>query len=572
MARRKRTSASQNKTRPKEPEEKQVRASNLRAYLPLAILLIIVLVGTFFRVYHLNYPVIGYHNWKETHYITEARNFAEHGFFTHGFFVPYSDLPFLRSDESGAHPDTFPTISIIVGIAFKILGPSLAIARIINMLLGIGAIIAMYFFMKKLFKREDIALLCAFLVAINPLFIYFSHNVQLDNTGLFFMLLSLIFYLEWIEKNDTRNAMYTALALALGILTKYSFAIFIIPMLFIFPWKRLKEIRTRWKTYLFSALILFLIPVWIVYSNIILPKTLNVPIEGNLIYANLSAAFSADTWTALKIYALDNYGGIGNFQLGIVLATLGLIVFLLMLRKQGMKTSNKFLLGYILGLIPWFIVMAEKLAGHSYHQYPIAPLIIMLIAYLFVIISVNVESLIGKAHLRYIPLVIFALLLLPSSITAKDRVFDRQFIGLDVAGEYIKAHSQPTETIFHSSNQNYGVLWNADRKGYRPPATVEDLMWGEENRNVRWIFMYQWGISQYMSNSEVAGYISENYALRQVGLMQQGAQFTPIYLLLEKGGTTNFSDLNGYLQNKQPQTREYETTKGKTQMTYIDVD
>ena len=49
----------------------------------LILLIAIIIFGFYLRSYHINYPVIGYHNMKETHYLTEARNFARDGFLSH---------------------------------------------------------------------------------------------------------------------------------------------------------------------------------------------------------------------------------------------------------------------------------------------------------------------------------------------------------------------------------------------------------------------------------------------------------------------------------------------------------
>ena len=46
----------------------------LKKKYPYILLVLFVLFGYSLRIYHLGYPVIGYHNWKETHYLTEARN------------------------------------------------------------------------------------------------------------------------------------------------------------------------------------------------------------------------------------------------------------------------------------------------------------------------------------------------------------------------------------------------------------------------------------------------------------------------------------------------------------------
>jgi len=204
-------------------------------------LLIILFIGLTLRAYHTDYPVIGYHNWKETHYLTEARNFANDGFLANGLFIPANDYPHPYADSNGVHADTFPTTSIITGLAFKIFGASLSVARYVQILFSLGIIAAMFLFVRQLVGRDDVALAAAAITAISPLFVFFSHNVQLMNPGLFFMLLGAYYYLKWIDDFTKRNANLTALFIALSILTKFTYVLILFPMLVIFPFDKLKE-------------------------------------------------------------------------------------------------------------------------------------------------------------------------------------------------------------------------------------------------------------------------------------------------------------------------------------------
>ena len=162
-----------------------------------ALLLLAIIIGLSLRAYHLGNPVIGYHNWKETHYLTEARNFARDGFFRYGFFVPAYDYPGLDTAQSGAHADTFPFISIVVAIFFKTFGAKIIVARAVDIFFSILIIPAMFLLARRLFKRDDIAVVSAFLTAFAPLLVFFSHNTQLQIPGLLFMVLSAYFYLRW---------------------------------------------------------------------------------------------------------------------------------------------------------------------------------------------------------------------------------------------------------------------------------------------------------------------------------------------------------------------------------------
>lgn len=553
-------------------------ARDIIQYWPLAILLCILIFGTALRAYHLDYPVIGYHNWKETHYVTEARNFAENGFFKEGILLPYSNLPGLRKEASGAHPDTFPMISVITGIAFSIFGSHLAVARTVNLLLGLGAIIAAYLLIRQLFKREDMALAAAFLTALNPLLVYFSHNVQLMAAGTFFMLLSPYFLARWVEKDKPKHLILASLFFSLAVLSKLPFVIMAIPILFMIPWKRVLTLRKRIKEFSISAGILLLIPLWSFYTDVILAERFSIGLGGGRMKSvNFDVVFSSNTFQALKSYAADNYGAYsGGFQIGLFLALLGALALLIMLfLKKKFTLGNRFLVGYIIGAIIWYPIMAEKLAGHNYHQHPVAPLIIFLIAYLFSILAVNLEAILnqftghGKSYARYIIIGLLALLLIAPSMAARERMFNTQFIGLDVAGEYIRTNSQPDERVWTSSHQSWGVLWHADRKGYRPPSNVEDFIFGEDERNVRWVLAYQWGLNQFLGNQPVADHLLNNYELVQMGFIQNTGQVQPMWFLFKKGGNTNLSQLNQMAQGKPSYTREYENTKGKTTVSYI---
>jgi len=66
-------------------------ASFIKKNYPWIILSLLLIFGFYLRIYHSDYPVVGYHNWKETHYLTEARNYARDGFFQDGFLVPHWD-------------------------------------------------------------------------------------------------------------------------------------------------------------------------------------------------------------------------------------------------------------------------------------------------------------------------------------------------------------------------------------------------------------------------------------------------------------------------------------------------
>jgi hypothetical protein len=154
---------------------------------------------------------------------------------------------------------------------------------------------------------------------------------------------------------------------------------------------------------------------------------------------------------------------------------------------------------------------------------------------------------------------------------SKDRVFDTQFVGLDIAGEYIKENSEESETILFPGHQSYGILWHADRKGFAEIPGEEDIIFAENERNVRWIFLYQWGMN--VINSPQWEYISTHYSLKQIALMSgSGEQFKPVYLLLEKGGSFDANSLEQMLEGKEQKVKSYENSNGFFDLVYFSFD
>ncbi len=543
-----------------EDIEIKFSSSFLKKNWKYIVLILILLCGFYLRVYHADYPVVGYHNWKETHYLTEANNFVEGGYFEHGFFIPSTDFPHIKdaySDPAGAHSDPFPVISILVSLFFFVFGSSLLVARLVNIFLGVGIILLMYLILKKLFRREDLALVGALVTAINPLFVFFNRQVQDINSAMFFGLLSILMYLIWRNSSKMKHLILTALFMGISFMNKYSFALLAVPIFFTFPFSKLRN-KEKLKQTIVSALF-FIVPVlfWFFYSKI---KSVELNTKIAATQFKISTLASPAFWQSLQSYIADNYTFLGVF-----LAFLGLLFFIMFFKK---RFEYKFFLWYLIGTIPWLVVMSDKLSGHNYHQYPLVPLFAFLVAYCFLIISVNIAKVLKNKKIKWIVLIALFVVLLIPSLESKDRMFDTQFIGLDVAGEYINENSEPNERILFPGHQSYGVLWHADRMGFAEIPIEEDIVYAENERNVTWIFLYRWGLD--VMNQPQWSYISENYHLEQVAFELQGNnQPNLVYLLLKKGGSFDPNTLSNFtLTPEMTQTRMYEFSGGEFPLYY----
>lgn len=521
------------------------------------ILICILAFGFYLRAYHIDYPVIGYHNWKETHYLTEARNFVEDGFFANGFFIPEYDYPTMTENVNGVHADTFPTISIIVGVAFKLFGEHLYLARIINIMFSLGVILFMYLLMYELTKKEDLSLLTALITAICPLFVFFSHNTQLINPALLFLIITFYYYIKWNKTDNYKYLYLTSIFLIFTVLTKYTFFIVIFPILFTLPYGRL----VKAKHFIFNIYILLLIPAWLGYEFLIGKKLGYSATEHSLFsFSEFGKIFTNDFWRIIKIYFIENYTtfGIWLFLIGL----LGLFFI-----KN--KLFKKFVFGYIVGTILYFMLVAGKLQGHSYHQYPFAPLIVILISLSIYFMSISWEDITKKKWIsllvKYSIMIIIILLLYFPCMESRNRMFDTQFFGLEVVGYFIHKESNDDDRIFFSGHQSYGVLWHADRKGY--DYSIHDIrdVW-----NAEWVFIYQWGF-KLLQDEDQWNYIKDNFRLRQFAyiITDQGAQ--PYYMVLQRGGSFNESNFNTMLSENIVITKKYELINGEFILNYVNI-
>ncbi len=360
---------------------------DLKKHTPIILLILFMLLGFHLRSYHIDYPVIGYHNWKETHYLTEARNFARYGFFRYGFFVPTWDYPAISSDPSGVHSDTFPTISILAALSFMAFGFELWAARITGILLTTACIPLIYLIVKEVFGRRDMSLTAALLTAVNPLVVFFSHNVQLINVSLFFMLLSLYFFLLWRRETRSMYFILSFTALSIATLTKYPFLIMLVPILALYPYRDigLDGVKRNPVPYIAVAVLLLLVPAWMMYIDSVGGKS-----TAELSLIEPERLMSKQFWDITPSYIEDSITWIGLFY-----AVLG--VFLLTyssMRNRG--RAEIFMWSYLLVSAIYMVLMARKLGQHSYHYYPLIPLAVMLESYALV----RLGDLSGKLRIK----------------------------------------------------------------------------------------------------------------------------------------------------------------------------
>ncbi|MFH1401074.1 MAG: glycosyltransferase family 39 protein [Nanoarchaeota archaeon] len=571
----------------KKAHEQNDVSQYLKRNWALIALAIIFFIGLQIRTSHLNYPVNGYHNWKETHYLTEARNFEQHGFFTHGFFMPYWQMPNYEGNPSGVHGDTFPTISIIGGITFKLFGEHVWIVRLIGTLFNLGAILYAFLLMRALFKRDDLALLVAALLTFTSVLVFYSHNVQLINPALFFMMMSLYHFAVWRQNDRSKHLLLAVGAFSLGLATQYSFYIFAFPILLAFPYKKLLEVKKRWKILAIAVVILLFTPLWIMYSEA--NGGANTVIN-NQVQLEPKLLFDTAWQTAIQGYMSENYGVWHGIYVFPLLFVIGSALFAVKAIMKFDRFEYRLLLGYIIGAPIWIITMAVKMQGHNYHQYALVPLIMIMSGYLVYTIASTVGTLvagflqknqraIARTTVTLALIILFVWFTYSINKPSWNAQFDTRFVGLEIAGAYVKAHAAPGDQSLFPREQSFGFVWESGIWGtgnyMDQRLDLEKLHVLEDERNLQWIFAYQWGMN-LLQNQEALPYLREHYSLAQIAFVNaqtpDGQQNVPIYFLFRRGGTFDENKINEYAAGKPVKSKTYTyASRDPIVVNYIDI-
>jgi len=194
------------------------------------IFFIIVLIAIFLRFYKLGQIPAGL-NWDENSNAYNAYSILKTARDEYGNFLPLYNRSF---------DDYKPPIYMYLNV------PTIAIfsltplaARLPSAFLGVLTVIAMYYFTKRIFQNESVALGSMFLLAISPWHLQFSRVGFEANVGLFFaiasftlILYSLIFQNDKPSKRNYLLLLISAVFFGLSFYTYHSDRIFI-PAIFI---------------------------------------------------------------------------------------------------------------------------------------------------------------------------------------------------------------------------------------------------------------------------------------------------------------------------------------------------
>lgn len=517
------------------------------------LVLVILIIGFNVRVYHLGYSAIGYHNMKEIEFFGEAKIMSDSSDYLR------TKVMWQGLSENDSVQEALPILAWYAALAWKIFGINLAVARLLIVMFSLGSILLVFLIVKNLTKDNIyIALTSALFMSFMPLGVFFGRNYQPDMPALFFILLYIFFFIKWLETRSTKDWIFFSICVAMASLLKITNLIGLFTLIFIIPYRELfKEFKKYWKFVAIFLFIMLMLPLWMFISIKISPTKYGVwDNEGGSILEVFTTEYWQQYGGIIKSYTVDE-----NFTRWYAWFAIFGLIFAIIKYKSFL---SRFLFGYTIAIIPYIVILHTRFHMHNYYQMPFLPLICILSAFFLYGIGSIIKQIAGvltknKTIIMASALIPFIIIpfTLGSVNESTNRQFNMQYIGYDAAGEYIKEHSNPNDRILLegiSAGQGASLFWHAQRYGAWMPENVSEVIRGENEKNFRWIVLYnEWwragedgGIFAISQKTEIWNYISENYQIKQIGFIGQETKPVRIYMVLEKSGLLNESKIEMY--------------------------
>lgn len=494
----------------------------------LALVLLVVL-GFSLRFYNLNFPSIGYHNMIENEYLSMAQEmqrtkdfFAKRVYFHNAFDAD----PQVKSDMQP------PLVSYQTLISWKALGGNIWAPRLLNVLFGVLSILVIYLVALQLFNNIALALFCAFVLAILPLGVFFSRNIQPESPGFFFMLLGNLCYLKFSSSLKKYQLFLGGLSFTVSWLYRFNFLIGALPFVFCLPFRRIAKQK---KDLLKYALTFFLSYAFLIIAFFWLRHLW--PLSQQAQGPGLFDIFTFSYW---KRYGpgLWWYAGSENFTF-VFCVTASLGIMLAFLKSGGFL--DRYIIGWTLALICYGVIYSSQLTQQSFAQMPFLGLVCIASSYTILFVAETFKKILRKDLLIIFMLVIGGVSL-PFVYGALYRMHATIFLGADAAGESLRELTEPQERIFLLTHaQGYAIARYAQRYcGW--PSSLEDFINKEKEFKIRYICLYPVNLLYDLEkrSPELVAYVQDNYHIKELGFEENINRLD--YFILEKGKGENLRE------------------------------
>ncbi len=333
-----------------------------------------IFLGLLVRLNRIDSPIADWHSFRQVDTLSVTRNFLNIGI---NMLIPtYHDLSNLQSgidNPQGYRMVEFPVYNLISAGFSKIfnINPEIS-SRLVSIFLSLGSSLIIFFICHQQTKLFWASLLPMLVFLFLPFNIYYSRTTLPEPTAVFFMLLGL--YLFKI------NLLFSAISLSLSILIKPYTAIISLPTLIFFTRNYYSKNLTKKNILLLLFFAVITIFPFILWRQWILQFPSGIP-KSNWLLNNSDSTTFPNWYHGYNLTFLNKlvafrphwfYWLFKERLATLILGTFGIIpAFLGLAYKKG--RTQIFSLTIILGILLYFIIIAQGNIQHDYYQVLIIP-------------------------------------------------------------------------------------------------------------------------------------------------------------------------------------------------------
>lgn len=427
------------------------------------IIFAILLLALLVRLYHVHFPVAGWHSWRQADTAAMARNFFENGF---DFFHPQIDW---GGNSSGIVESEFPAYPFLVSLFYAVFGLNDAWGRLLSVIFSLFTIYGLYLLVRK-YLSNSVALYSAFIYAIIPLNIYYSRAFMPESAMLMCSVLGIYWFSQWLDKRNVAHFILSCCTVSLAILIKIPELYLGLPLLYLAWLKFGKSTFKAGVLWLFAFLVLLPVALWYYHAH-------QLFLESGLTYGIWG--FGTDKWgnfdiiLTLKFYNDIFFKSIAERHLTYA----GFIPFLIGLFIKRTTKGERLFDFWLIAVIIYFLIVAK---GNQVHEYYQLPFILPAVVY------------VGKAFSKYLPLdslrfsfvskplqsIFFSLCLVGIIVLSylrydrfmNSETYDSSLFRLAAA---VQGVTQKHDLIIAVSEYNPIILYRCNRKGWN--SSVDQL-------------------------------------------------------------------------------------------------
>ncbi len=412
------------------------------------LFLLIFLLGLAFRLWGITNPLLDFHSWRQTDTAAIARNF-----YLNGMNILQPRLDVLPGYEELG----FPLYSYVVAILYLFFGIHEILGRLVSIIFSLGSMWYLYLLAEKYFNHW-VGLIAILFFSILPMSVYYTRTFQPESMMLFFSITGLYFFSEWIDGERWKHFIIAAISLSCALLIKIPTLYIGFPLAFYSALKYKRDILSKWKLFLLICLVLFPTILWYWYDH---RSFLESGGHGSI------WELGADKWANKDVLlGWDFYRHIFlNRVPEKLFAFTGIPFLLLGLFSQVEKREQYLFHVWFMGIVIYFLVIANGNYFHEYYQLPMIPIGSIFIAkaiYLYFCTHIN-----GKYRGRWMTCLIVAFILFVPIYSIR-KINSRLKLNTNYLkiASVVKSYSQNSEKIVVLGRGRPEVIYYSERKGW----------------------------------------------------------------------------------------------------------